>query len=108
MKIDIHVYVNPLDGAALSSILSKLDALHSQGVKIMASLDDVIQDMTDESTAIDGLSALVAGLKQQVADALAGTTLPPAIQAKVDAVFAAAEANKAKLAAALAANVPTP
>lgn len=71
----------------------------------MASLDDVLKDVTDESTAIDGISTLVAGLKQQLADALAGTTLPPAVQAKVDAVFAQAEINKGKIATALAANV---
>lgn len=72
----------------------------------MATLDQVAQDMTDESTQIDGLSTLMAGLRQQVADALAGTTLPPSVQAKVDAVFAQAEANKAKLATALNANTP--
>jgi len=72
----------------------------------MATLDQITQDMADETTAIDGLSTFIAGLKQQLADALAGATLNPATQAKVDAIFAAAEANKAKLAAALAANVP--
>jgi hypothetical protein len=51
---------------------------------------------------------LIGGLKQQLADALAGTTLPPATQVKVDAIFAQAEANKAKIADALAANTPAP
>lgn len=74
----------------------------------MANLDQVLQDVTDESTATLLIAVLIAGLKQQVADALAGTTLPAATQAKVDAIFAAAETNKSKIAAALATNVVTP
>lgn len=72
----------------------------------MATLDQVLQDVTDESTAIDGISTLIAGLKQQLSDALSGTTLPPATQAKVDSIFAQAESNKSKIATALAANTP--
>jgi hypothetical protein len=42
--------------------------------------------------------ALITGLKQQVADLIAQIgTLPPEFQAKVDAIFDAAIANKAKL-----------
>ncbi len=76
--------------------------------KIMATLDQVLKDVTDESTAIASVSALIAGLKQQLADALAGTTLSPATQAQVDAIFTQAEANKTAIATALAANTPTP
>lgn len=74
--------------------------------KIMATLDEILADVTDEGTKIDSLGTLIAGLKQQIADALAGTTLPPAVQAKVDAVFAGVQANKGKVQAALDANVP--
>lgn len=74
----------------------------------MITLDQVLQDVTDESGAIDSISTLIAGLRQQVADALSGATLPPATQAKVDAIFAAAETNKSKIAAALGANTEPP
>jgi hypothetical protein len=84
----------------------RLDRIVNTQRYIMATLDQVLQDVTDETTAIDSISVLIAGLKQQLTDALAGTTLPTAVQAKVDAVFAGAETNKGKLAAALAANVP--
>lgn len=67
----------------------------------MATLDQVLQDVNDESDELDKLSALIAGLKQQLADALAGVTLPAGVQAKIDAVFAGAEANKAKINTAL-------
>jgi len=95
----------------LREIHKKLDqilqAVKSQAVSeeiIMATLDQIIADVSDESTQIDGLSTLTAGLKQQVADALAGTTLPAAVQAKVDAVFAGVEANKAKVVTAINTN----
>jgi len=77
--------------------------------KIMANLDQVLADVAEESTKLDSLAAFIAGLKQQIADALSGATRPPAVQAKVDAVFAGVEANKAKVQEALDANVtPTP
>jgi len=74
--------------------------------KIMSTLDEVLADVTEEGTKLDSLSTFIAGLKQQIADALSGATLPPAVQAKVDAVFAGVESNKAKVQAALDANVP--
>lgn len=75
-------------------------------------LDDVLKDLTDESTALDALIALKAAdenqitdLKTQLAAALANTTISPAVQSQIDAIFAAAEANKAKIAAAMPAQV---
>ncbi len=85
--------------SALAEVNRKLDI-------IMATLDQILTDVTDEGTQIDSLSTLMAGLKQQLADALSGTTLPPAVQAKVDAVFAGVEANKGKVVAAINANTP--
>jgi len=80
-------------------IISKLEA-------IVATLDQVLTDVTDESTRLDSISTLIAGLKQQVADALSGATLSPAVQAKIDQVFQAAETNKGKIDTALNTNVP--
>lgn len=70
----------------------------------MATLDEILSDVTDESTKLDSLSALISGLKQQVADALAGANVPADVQTKIDAIFAAAESNKAKIQKALDAN----
>ena len=72
----------------------------------MATLDDILSDVTAETSSIASLSVLIAGIKQQLADALAGVTLPPATQAKVDQIFAAAEANKQALSDAIIANTP--
>ncbi len=76
--------------------------------KIMATLQQVLDAVTAEKTAIDSLAALTAGLKQQLADALSGVTLPAEVQAKVDAVFAGVESNKQEVLDALAANTPAP
>lgn len=92
---------NPDGGDALATkrdiwlILEKLKHM-------AATLDDVLKDVTDESTVIDGISTLLSGLQQQLKDALANA----ADKAKVDAIFAAAESNKAKLAKALTDNTP--
>ena len=66
--------------------------------KIMATLDEILEVVTATSGTADSIVALITGLKQQVADLIAQIgTLPPEFQAKVDAIFDAAIANKAKL-----------
>lgn len=110
MRVEVHVFLHSdsHEDSKLDAILHKLIQLSQQGDKIMASLDEVLADVTDESTRIDSLSTLVAGIKKQLDDILAGQ-LPPAVQAKVDAVFAGVEANKGKVQAAIDANTaPTP
>jgi altronate dehydratase len=81
----------------LDKILGLLQDIKSQGDKIMATLDEVLAKVTEESTADDSIIVLLIGIKQQLADALTGVTLPPAVQAKVDAVFQAASDNVTKI-----------
>lgn len=69
-------------------------------------IDEVLQDATDESTVADSLIVVTTNIKAQLDAALAGTTVPPAVQAKIDAVFAQIETNKKKLADAILANTP--
>jgi len=111
MPFEIHVHHHFHD-APSSEVIRLLNQIISNQGKAMATLDDVLSDVKDESTQIDSLSTLMDGIKQQLADALSGASLPPNVQAKVDAVFAGVEANKAKVVQALnagtpAANVPT-
>ena len=58
--------IDPESLGLLRAINCKLDTVLENQEKIMASLDDVLKDVTDESTQIDGLSTLITGLKQQV------------------------------------------
>lgn len=107
MRIDI--YLHDEDDKKLNHILQLLQHIKERVDHIMPTLDEVLVDVQDESTRIDSLSTLVAGIKKQLDDILAGQ-LPPEVQAKVDAVFAGVEANKAKVQAAIDANTtpPTP
>ena len=69
----------------------------------MASLDETLAAVTAEKTADDSIVALLAGIKAQLAAALANATLSPADQAKVDAIFAAATASASEINTAIAA-----
>jgi hypothetical protein len=89
-------------------LIDRLDLILANQEKIMHTLDETLATVTSEKTDIGSVKALLDGLRQQLADALSGTTLPAPVQAKVDAIFDAAVANKADIATALAANVPTP
>ncbi len=86
-------------------ILHRLDGIERKVDHMAATLDQVLEKVTKESTDIDSVLTLVTGLKQQLADALSGASLPPAVQAKVDAIFDTASANAGKIATALQANV---
>jgi uncharacterized protein YoxC len=107
MRLDFHHHHHV---EARCEVMRRLDALDQKIDLIlrnqeimMPTLDQVLQDVTDESTQIDGIATLVSGLRQQVKDALANSSISPADQSKIDQIFATAEANKQKIANALAA-----
>lgn len=89
----------------LNDINIKLANISGKEDKMMATLDEILADVQAEPSLIASLTTLIGGLQQQLNDVLAGN-LPPAVQQKVDAIFAAAEANKQALADAVAANTP--
>jgi hypothetical protein len=51
------------------------------------------------ASAVTAEGSQISDLKQQISGVLSGLALPPEVQAKIDQAFAAAEANKASLAA---------
>ena len=69
----------------------------------MASIQDIVDEVTAETTAIGGLTAFIQGLQAQIA-ALPGLTA--AQQAQIDGIFASVGSNTAAIAAAMATNVP--
>lgn len=71
----------------------------------MATLDDILTSVTSEEAVDDSIITLLTGIKAQL-DAILAGGVSPEVQAKIDAIFAKAEANKAKLAAAIVANTP--
>jgi hypothetical protein len=74
--------------------------------KIMATIDDVLAGVTELDTLEDSLIALTTNIKALLDAALANTTVPAEVQAKIDAVFAQVEANKVQVADAVTANTP--
>lgn len=68
-----------------------------------ATLDELISDVTDESTVVSSVEALLTGLSAQLAAAIAAND-PAKIQQVKDAI----DSNKARLSAAVAANTKTP
>ena len=91
--------------AADTSLLKA--ALFDQRKEIMATLDETLAAVEKDTALSDGIVTLVAGLKKQLQEVLTGVTLPPAVQAKVDAVFQGVTANNDKVEAALLANTGT-
>lgn len=91
-----------LTHAFMHSTLQALQAILHKLETIMATLDETLTAVQSESTVDDSIIALLNGLAAQIA---AGG-LSPADQAKVDAIFAAAQQNSAKVAAAVTANTP--
>lgn len=81
----------------------RLDRIEGELTKIMATLDETLAAVTEESGKVDSLSSLVTGIKKQLDDVLAGQ-LPADVQAKVDAIFAGVQANKQKVVDAINAN----
>lgn len=90
----------------LDLILLRLSKLQNTETTKMDNLDALLADMKQQETQIDGISSMISGLQNSLNTALANVTIPSAVQAKIDAVFAAAETNKAKLAVALNSGTP--
>lgn len=92
--MDLHIYLHTdADSKIFEQLLIIKQKLETMG----NTLDEVLTEVGDESTQIDSLAALMDGIEQQLKDALAGTTLPPAVQDKIDAVFAGVASNKQKV-----------
>lgn len=102
-EIHVHVHTNP--SRQLEEILAKLTTLTNEGASIMATLDEVLAEVTAQTTEIDGVTTLIKGLEQHVTDLLAGE-VTPAGQAKIDALFATLKANGGALNAAVAIGTP--
>jgi len=69
-------------------------------------LEDTLAAVQAEDAGADSLIAYTKSLKQRLDDALAGVTLTPAVQAKVNAIFDLSSATADKLNAAVQAEPP--
>ena len=108
MSIRRYLFPDPGILGLLRAINCKLDRVLSNQEIIMATLEETLAAVTAEDTKIDSIVAYNTGLKKQLDDALAGATLPAPVQAKIDDIFARANASAAKIDTALNANTPPP
>jgi hypothetical protein len=123
MQLDIHVHLDgPIEINFAPSeqvpawgmeILERLEDLSillgrlQQEVRHMDhNIDELTAEVADESTQIDSLSVLTANIKKALDDALSGASLPPAVQAKVNAIFSSIQNNKQKVVDSINANTP--
>lgn len=96
------------DAERLLRFIARQLAANLEGKEeIMATLDEILEVVAAEGTKLDSLNVLVDGIRQQLADVLAGVTLPPGVQAQIDQVFTNIQANVAKVDEAIAENTPS-
>ncbi len=96
---------NPLKNVekAVAHVAALLDTLRRQGERIMAMLDDLQAQVAANGTVIQSVITLVQGLVVKLQAALDAND-----PAKVQAVIDQLKAQDQALAAAVAANTPTP
>lgn len=81
-----------------------IDEIKQQLKGIMKTLDDIRDQVRGEKSLIASVVALIGGLRQQVADALARQGLSADQQAEIDEIFQVASDNGVALTAAVTAN----
>lgn len=86
MRLDIYHHAD-------QRVVDKLDMILATQEILMDNADRIIADVQAQKTVIDGLKAFIAGLKGQIADALAGAKLSAEHEAKLAAIFPDLEAN---------------
>ena len=119
LSLDINVHLDNLESvtqaladlthAIRSELMPTIQDIKDKVAAIQASVD--AEKTVDDSvvTLLQGLSAMVASLKQQLADAIAAGADPAALQAVLDGLSAAqtsVDSNTAALASAVTANTP--
>src|ERR1019366_3477348 len=106
MKFEIHHYHHPRDAEVAEMVQQLFGSILERLSDIMATLDQVLQDVSDQTTQITSLQALIMGIKQQLADALSGASLPSGVQVKIDKFFQTREPKRGGLATALTPGPP--
>lgn len=88
----------------LNRIEFKLDLILKKENKMDATIQQILDDVTAETTLESSIITLLSSVEAQLQQVLSNTVISPADQAKVNSIFANLESNKAALAAAIAAN----
>lgn len=90
-------------------VIEKVEINHINHVdigEIIRKLDRIHRAVERDTAAEEALAKENENLHNQLEELLSGETLPPEVQAKVDAIFAQAKLNKEKLSKGIADNQP--
>ena len=102
LKINIVHSVDPELMRMFRSLVNTVVGIEKEISMAQATLDDIIQEVTDLKAVDDSVVALLTSLNEKLAAAIASGDM-----AKVQAVSDAITAEKARLASAVTANTPT-
>jgi hypothetical protein len=83
--------------ATLNEMLGLLKLTLEKENRIMATLEDIMEEISSQTTRIDGLNTLVDGIRTQLLAILEGTVIAPLVQAKIDTLFTQLKAQGAKI-----------
>jgi uncharacterized protein YoxC len=103
--INVTLHLEPELLSLLERAVGLLSEISQKETQVMATIQELIDDVAEEKVFLDKLVVFVQGLQDQIK----ALGLPPATQAQIDKVFAAVEANKTEITSAMATPpVPTP
>lgn len=89
-------------------LAEQLSRLNDNLERFMSDIDDFVSTtlatISAQKTQLDSVVALLASIKNKLADALAGESLSPAAKTKLAAIMPALEANTSEITDAITAN----
>lgn len=110
-RFDVYVHVdftmNQTADPRLGEILSAVQRIEERTIKMDKTLDDLLNLVTAETTALGSVKTLIEQLRDLVLGYLAGT-MTPENQTKINQAFDTALVNAQAIAEALAAGVIPP
>ena len=105
ISFHFHYEIDDSTTKKLDKILRLLEESRRREVITMATLQEALDKVTEQTTVIDGLGALTYQIKAML-DAELSSELNPEQQAKVDSIFAKIQSNLDVAAKALLDNTP--
>lgn len=105
MNIDVTLHLGQSFARRLDDLIYIARNFSRQQDELMITLQDIVDSVAMETTAVESLSVFVKGLMDQI-KAMPGIT--PVMQAQIDTIAANVEKNKAAITAAMAPAVVEP
>ena len=87
----------------IRSLNPRLARIEQKQELIMATLQEIVDEVAGQKTVVDGIQAFVDGLRAQIGSI---PSISAVDQAKIDSIFAAVDANTKAITAALTFNTP--